>query len=83
MNNKNAQAKTIIGDARNKNEVYFFDGSINGTMVYPRGNNGFGWDKIFQPHGHDKTFAEMTEEEKNKISMRGIAAKKLKEFLTK
>ena len=56
------------------------DGSITES---PRGSNGFGWDKIFQPDGFKVTFAEMTTEEKNKISHRGKALSKLKEYLDK
>lgn len=41
----------------------------------------FGWDPIFLPNGHDKTFAEMDMEEKNKISHRGKAGELIKEFL--
>jgi non-canonical purine NTP pyrophosphatase (RdgB/HAM1 family) len=78
-----AQAKTIIGYAKNRNEISFFEGSIKGNIVLPRVREGFGWDLIFQPSGFNKTFAEMTLEEKNKISMRKIAAEKLKEFLIK
>jgi non-canonical purine NTP pyrophosphatase (RdgB/HAM1 family) len=81
--NYKAEAKTIIGYAKNKDDIYFFEGSIKGSIVSPRGSNGFGWDKIFQPDGYDKTFAEMTKEEKSEISMRSIATLKLKEFLSK
>ncbi|MEK6845444.1 MAG: non-canonical purine NTP pyrophosphatase [Nanoarchaeota archaeon] len=52
-------------------------------MVAPRGKTNFGWDPLFQPHGHTKTFAEMSAEEKNKFSMRRKALEKLKEFLEK
>ena len=67
----------------NENEFHFFEGSIKGKIVFPRGKNGFGWDRIFQPSGHNKTFAEMTKEEKFKISMRTVAVNKLKNFLSK
>jgi uncharacterized protein YifE (UPF0438 family) len=43
----------------------------------------FGWDSIFQPKGFDKTYGEMTVEEKNKVSHRGKAMEKLVEFLEK
>ncbi len=78
-----AEAKTIIGYARNQNEISFFEGVIKGTIVEPKHDSDFGWDPIFQPEGYSKTFAEMTKEEKTKISMRGQALKKLKEFLIK
>lgn len=78
-----AEAKTIIGYAKNKDEIEFFEGVIPGKIVAQTGVSGFGWDPIFQPDGHDKTFAEMTAEEKNGVSMRKIAVEKLKEFLSK
>ena len=81
--NGDAEAKTIIGYTKNENEFHFFEGSIKGKIVFPRGKNGFGWDRIFQPSGHNKTFAEMTKEEKFKISMRTVAVNKLKNFLSK
>jgi non-canonical purine NTP pyrophosphatase (RdgB/HAM1 family) len=79
--NKRAEARTIIGYARNHDEIYFFEGAIAGTVVTPRGENGFGWDVVFMPDGYQKTFAEMGREEKNNISMRRIALDKLREFL--
>jgi non-canonical purine NTP pyrophosphatase (RdgB/HAM1 family) len=83
FDNYKAEAKTIIGYAKNKNEIYYFEGSIKGKIVPPRGKFGFGWDSIFIPEGYLKSFAELTNEEKNKISMRKIALIKLKEFLLK
>ncbi len=76
-----AQAKTIIGYATDAGDIHFFEGAIHGTIVFPRGETKFGWDPIFQPDGHERTFAEMTPEEKNEISMRRIAFSKLKDFL--
>lgn len=83
LGDKKAEAKTIIGYAKNKDEIEFFEGVIPGKIVAQTGVSGFGWDPIFQPDGHDKTFAEMTAEEKNGVSMRKIAVEKLKEFLNK
>ena len=77
-----AIARVIIGYS-SEDKIEFFEGAINGTIVESRGENGFGWDKIFIPEGHTKTFAEMSSEEKNKISMRKIAFEKLKEYLNK
>ena len=77
------EAKTIIGYAQNEKEIYFFEGSARGRIVAPRGETNFGWDPIFLPDGYDKTFAEMSREEKNKISMRRLALNKLKKFLDK
>jgi non-canonical purine NTP pyrophosphatase (RdgB/HAM1 family) len=55
---------------------------VEGKIVPPRGNNGFGWDEIFEPVGPNKTFAEMAAEEKNAISPRRNALDKLKEKIT-
>lgn len=81
LNNTKATASTLLGYAESPHSIHFFDGSVSGSIVSPRGENGFGWDKLFQPDGHTKTFGEMSLEEKNPLSMRGIAALKLKEFL--
>ncbi len=79
--NKKAEAKVIVGAGFENGEIEFFDGVISGKVVSPRGENGFGWDKIFMPEGFDKTFAEMAQDEKNEISMRKIAFQKLKDYL--
>ncbi len=83
LGNNEAEAKTIIGYAKNRDEIEFFKGVIHGKIVTQTGVSGFGWDPIFQPDGYDKTFAEMTVEEKNGVSMRKIAVEKLKKFLSK
>ncbi len=77
-----AIAKVMIGYFDGE-KVSFYEGSIKGKIVLPRGSNGFGWDKIFEVEGLGKTFGEMTSEEKNNISMRKIALEKLKEYLEK
>ncbi|MFC2097516.1 RdgB/HAM1 family non-canonical purine NTP pyrophosphatase [Bacteroidota bacterium] len=63
-------------------EEYFFKGEVKGEILKKKsGIGGFGYDPIFKPLGFSKTFAEMTMEEKNLISHRGLAAGKLVEFL--
>lgn len=63
-------------------EEHFFEGAVHGTIRQERcGTEGFGYDPIFQPDGYDITFAEMTLEEKNRISHRAIAVEKLIAFL--
>ncbi len=47
----------------------------------PRGFNGFGYDPVFYPEGHDRTFAEMRDDEKDSLSHRGKAMKKLYMYL--
>jgi len=81
LGNKKAEAKTIIGYAKTSDEIHYFEGCIKGEIVLPRGNSGFGWDPIFQPNEFDKSFAELTQEEKNNISMRRVAVNKLKEHM--
>ena len=80
LDNNRAEAKTVIGYSNASGEVSFFEGSVFGTIVTPRGT-GFGWDPIFIPDGQTKTFGEMTAEEKNSLSMRRLAVEKLREFL--
>lgn len=81
LGNTSATAKTIIGYAKSPEEIYFFEGAIEGEIVQPRGNTNFGWDPIFKPKNFDQTFAEMSQQEKNKISMRKIAFSRLRKFL--
>jgi XTP/dITP diphosphohydrolase len=58
-----------------------FEGRVDGTIVWPpRGDKGHGYDPVFVPKGDTRTFAEMPEEEKNTISHRGIAVRKLIAF---
>ena len=60
----------------------FFNGIVKGTITQSiKGSGGFGYDPIFVPLGYKKTFAEMTVEEKNLVSHRSIAIKKLKKYL--
>lgn len=55
-----------------------FTGRVEGDIVWPmRGEKGFGYDPIFQPEGHDVTFAEMEPAEKHKISHRADAFRQL------
>jgi XTP/dITP diphosphohydrolase len=60
-----------------------FDGACEGKIIFtPRGKNGFGYDPLFVPNGFKKTFAELGEDVKNKLSHRAEALEKLKEFFT-
>jgi len=79
--NRKARAVTCIA---------YFDGGAIKTFIgetegeiarEPRGTNGFGWDPVFIPQGYDRTFAELTDEEKTSRFMRKEAIKKLREFL--
>jgi XTP/dITP diphosphohydrolase len=78
-----ARFKTVItyfDKDGNKNQ---FEGIVNGHIISEkRGTNGFGYDPIFIADGYEVTFAEMELSEKNKISHRALAVKKLVTFLT-
>lgn len=79
--NRGAYAETVICLYNGKSAITF-KGRINGTITKtPAGKTGFGWDRIFRPKGHSMTFAQMGPEEKNRISMRMIALKKLERYL--
>ena len=74
---------TLVLTFPNGNEIVF-EGSIFGTITWPmRGKEGQGYDPIFLPDGHNKTFGEMNESEKNKISHRSLALKKFISFYQK
>ena len=81
IENRNAQFRTaivLILDGK----MHLFEGTIKGTIIRSeRGSGGFGYDSVFVPDGFEKTFAELGEEIKNKISHRAIATKKLVKFL--
>ncbi len=77
-----AEAKTIVAYATSKNKIHFFEGKISGIIIKPKVSSSFGWDPVFKPNGHQKTFAEMSREEKTAISMRKIAFTKLQKYLS-
>ena len=80
--NRKAQFRTSIALYLNGN-YHFFEGVCKGEILQEKqGNFGFGYDPIFKPEGYNKSFAEMSIEEKGKISHRGIAMKKLISFLS-
>jgi len=81
--NKNAKFSTTICLKLN-GETNFFVGEVMGEIVDEYvGDKGFGYDPIFKPKGYDKTFAQMTLEEKNIISHRALAVDKMLIFLSK
>lgn len=80
---RSAYAQTIVCLYDGKNYRNFL-GRIDGSIALkPRGKNNFGWDSIFVPKGHKRTFAEMSETEKDTISHRGQAFRKLKVYLNR
>ena len=81
---RTAIAVVTIAYADENGNITTFQGSVNGSIATSeRGTNGFGWDPIFIPESCQKTFAEMTDDEKNTISMRAIALTKLKKYITR
>ena len=79
--NKQARFRTVIALVKN-DEQLFFEGIVEGEIIGKRrGRNGFGYDSVFLPNHFDRTFAEMDMEEKNLISHRAQAVKKLTNFL--
>ena len=81
LGNIKAIAKTVIGYAPNKDEMYFFEWEIEGEIVNPSVESAFGWDPIFRPVWYDQTFAEMGSSQKNLISQRRLAAEALLSYL--
>ena len=79
--NRAAQFKTVIALILQEKE-YFFEGVVKGEILKEKtGKDGFGYDPVFRPIGYEKSFAEMSIAQKNEISHRGLAVKKLVEFL--
>ncbi len=78
---RKAQFRTVIA-LNLKDKQYLFKGVCKGEILEQKqGEEGFGYDPIFKPEGFDKSFAEMTLEEKGRISHRGLAIKELITFL--
>ena len=81
VQNRKAQFRTaicLILDGKK----HLFEGIVKGEIIKEkRGSSGFGYDPIFVPEGYTKTFAEMGNETKNKISHRALAVEKLCRFL--
>ncbi|ASJ01934.1 non-canonical purine NTP pyrophosphatase [Thermococcus profundus] len=72
--NRGAHFRSVI--AYWDGELHLFTGRVDGEITLePRGSGGFGFDPVFKPVGFNRTFAEMTTEEKNRISHRGLALK--------
>jgi len=78
---RSARFVTIIC-LKTADKTLFFEGEVKGVITLePRGDKGFGYDPVFMPNGFDKTFAEMSADEKNAISHRKMAVAKLLDFL--
>lgn len=80
--NRRARFVCVIAVAINGEVIETFEGSVSGTILLePKGENGFGYDPIFQPDGEEKSFAELSAEIKNKISHRARAVKAVLDFV--
>lgn len=83
IKSRKARFRTIIALILDGKE-HLFEGSVQGIILKQKqGEKGFGYDPIFQANGHEVSFAEISVEEKNKISHRAIAVHKLVEYLNK
>jgi XTP/dITP diphosphohydrolase len=81
VTNRKARFRTIITLIMD-GHIHYFEGTAEGEILTSRsGKEGFGYDPIFRPAGFDRSFAEMSVEEKNQISHRAKAVKKMVEFL--
>lgn len=78
---RNARFRTVVAIV-GKNIQKVVEGRVEGAIAEsPRGTGGFGYDPLFIPNGSQKTYAEMTMDEKNKISHRAMAIAKAIEVL--
>ena len=79
---RGARFRTVITLVDEQGAVHTFEGIVEGEITTTRtGAEGFGYDPVFRPVGFDRTFAQMTIEEKNMLSHRGRAVSKLVDFL--
>lgn len=78
---RRAQFRTVIAFVSGEGE-HTMQGVCRGAITdTPRGDKGFGYDPVFQPDGYSQTFAELDQEEKNRISHRGLAIAEFISFL--
>ena len=81
--NRQAQFKTIFALCLGE-ELYTFEGIVRGEITHEsKGTGGFGYDAVFLPEDYKETFAQMSADEKNRISHRGRALQQLSAFLRK
>lgn len=79
---RNAQFVCCLALVTPKGMVKTFTGTVKGYIsLQPHGITGFGYDPVFIPEGHDRTFAEMSSNEKDMLSHRGKAVDKFHEFI--
>lgn len=79
--NRRARFRTVISLLLG-GEEHLFEGIVEGRIIdHEQGSEGFGYDPLFIPDGYDRTFAQMTTEEKNAVSHRARAVRKLADYL--
>jgi XTP/dITP diphosphohydrolase len=82
QSDRSAQFKTVIAYIDENETPHFFEGTVQGKILTQKiGTSGFGYDPIFQPNGYDISFAQMDLKNKNAISHRTRAVKKMAEYL--
>ena len=81
LNNRAARAQCCVGYWNGSNVKTFIGETSGEILVQPRGERHFGWDAWFRPNESQKTFAEMTPEEKDNVSHRGRAYRQLAKHL--
>ncbi|GAC1433383.1 MAG: XTP/dITP diphosphatase [Thermoanaerobaculia bacterium] len=81
LRNRTARAQCCVAYWNGREGKIFHGECVGEILVEPRGEQKFGWDAWFQPQGSEKTFAEMTDDEKDAVSHRGKAYRKLTEHL--
>ena len=78
-----AQFRTVIAWIDAQGQQQLFEGAVAGRILQARqGDEGFGYDPIFAAEGHTRSFAQLSADEKNAISHRGIATRKFVDFLS-
>lgn len=76
QSDRRARFRTVLAFVQN-GDVQYFEGICEGVILpHERGTGGFGYDPLFLPHGRERTFAELSKAEKNRISHRGRALAK-------
>jgi len=78
---RKSSAETCVA-YKDKENTKIFKGVVKGKIAEEPKGEGFGWDPIFVPKGHERTFGEMTTEEKNRLSMRNKALSKVRAYLS-
>ncbi|MBI4258917.1 MAG: XTP/dITP diphosphatase [Thaumarchaeota archaeon] len=81
VKSRDAEFKSIVAYGGTVRRIWLFEGNVKGCITEtPRGSKGFGFDPIFTPLDHSKTFAEVTMTEKNQVSHRGQALMKFTDW---